>query len=279
MSPLEPKLTFDLERNPALTVVATYERTIGASLERVWENVLDWEHLPWLHGKAFADITCQAAGPWGWRAEVVYVGGTARSHLELLIDHANGRYVTRVLDGAGSGGEIWTTLTKETAQETVIGVEFCQALEPDQDADAMGAGYVALYSRLWDEDEQMMQARQRELDRRRTRDDETQTRIELGHRDALLPRLPLDVEAFGSRLRVYADEGGLKLHGLVCPHLLGPLEADGDALICPWHGYRFSRETGHSCDGKRLWIANPARIAIEDDRVFLLRESGGSRLD
>ncbi|MFT4798475.1 MAG: hypothetical protein ACI9W1_001910, partial [Candidatus Azotimanducaceae bacterium] len=27
-----------------LVEVATYERTINASLERVWENVKDWEH-------------------------------------------------------------------------------------------------------------------------------------------------------------------------------------------------------------------------------------------
>ena len=37
-----------------LNVVATYRRTIHASLERIWENVLDWEHLPWLHRSAFA---------------------------------------------------------------------------------------------------------------------------------------------------------------------------------------------------------------------------------
>ena len=31
---------------PNLTRVATYERLIRAPEERVWENVLDWEHLP-----------------------------------------------------------------------------------------------------------------------------------------------------------------------------------------------------------------------------------------
>ena len=40
----------------ALTSVAVYERTIRASLERVWENVLDWEHLPWLHRRTFGHI-------------------------------------------------------------------------------------------------------------------------------------------------------------------------------------------------------------------------------
>ncbi|TMP97098.1 MAG: hypothetical protein E6L09_13880 [Verrucomicrobia bacterium] len=27
-----------------------------ASLERIWENVRDWEHLPWLHRRSFLDI-------------------------------------------------------------------------------------------------------------------------------------------------------------------------------------------------------------------------------
>ena len=39
---------------PELISVAVYRRRIGASLERVWENVRDWEHLPWLHRQSFA---------------------------------------------------------------------------------------------------------------------------------------------------------------------------------------------------------------------------------
>lgn len=33
-----------------MTLLSTCQRTIHASLERVWENILDWEHLPlaWL---------------------------------------------------------------------------------------------------------------------------------------------------------------------------------------------------------------------------------------
>jgi len=42
--------------SPGLDRVATLRRTIGASLERVWENVFDWEHLPWLHRQDFASI-------------------------------------------------------------------------------------------------------------------------------------------------------------------------------------------------------------------------------
>jgi hypothetical protein len=61
-------MTEKLTRDSDLTTVATYRRTIGASAERVWENVLDWEHLPWLHSGSFSDIVCNGAGEWGWRA-------------------------------------------------------------------------------------------------------------------------------------------------------------------------------------------------------------------
>ncbi len=52
------------------TRVAVYRRTIRASLARAWENVLDWEHLPWLHRSAFSDIEHIDSGAWGWRARV-----------------------------------------------------------------------------------------------------------------------------------------------------------------------------------------------------------------
>ncbi len=44
--PLQSNAT---EFNPnalAMVKAADYRREIGASIERVWENVHDWEHLP-----------------------------------------------------------------------------------------------------------------------------------------------------------------------------------------------------------------------------------------
>jgi len=262
-TPSPPDL--DLSRNPALTAVATYRRTIGASLERVWENVRDWEHLPWLHARAFAQIECTGEGEWGWRACVVYPGGGTKSNIELLIEGAESRYVTRVLDGPGADGEIWTSLQVKGERETDIVVEFLRALAPGEEADAVGAGYLGLYSMLWDDDEVMMQARQRELDRRDASAGAPPA-IDLGSREALAARLPLDLEAFGGRVRVYEQAGELGVHGLVCPHRLGPLEASAEdprVLVCPWHGYRFSRETHASCDGRRYRVANPARLVVE----------------
>ena len=63
--------TNPLARNPNgldMNLVATYPRLIGASLQRVWENVLDWEHLPHLHATSFGYCELDEAGDWGWRS-------------------------------------------------------------------------------------------------------------------------------------------------------------------------------------------------------------------
>ena len=32
-----------------LSLAATYTREVRAGIKRIWENVLDWEHLPAVH--------------------------------------------------------------------------------------------------------------------------------------------------------------------------------------------------------------------------------------
>lgn len=48
--------------------VGQYQRRMPVSLARMYENALDWEHLPWLHSSSFTAIECIESGDWGWRA-------------------------------------------------------------------------------------------------------------------------------------------------------------------------------------------------------------------
>jgi nitrite reductase/ring-hydroxylating ferredoxin subunit len=265
-------MTENLTRDSDLTTVATYRRTIGASAERVWENVLDWEHLPWLHSGSFSDIVCNGAGEWGWRAQVRYPGGDHQSNIELLTERFADRYVTRVLDGPGAGGEVWTSVKGVDAHKTDIVVEFCARVPEGVEPDSMGAGYVALYQGLWDEDERMMQQRQLALDKLATKPVSTAGAkaptepIELGTRADLRAKLPLRVEAFGEQVQVVELDGDFIVHSLVCPHSLGPLAdvpiVDGE-VTCPWHGYRFDVRTGRSCDGNRLRLHAGVRLEVD----------------
>lgn len=153
----------------SLTLVATYHRTIRASLERIWENVRDWEHLPWLHRASFRSVELLEQTPISWRARVTMPPADAprEAEIELQMDTPNLRYWSRTLSGQGAGGEILTRLTPVEVHRTNIVVEFRALVANPKQADAAGAAYVRLYQRLWDEDEQMMKRRQELIDRGR----------------------------------------------------------------------------------------------------------------
>lgn len=51
--------------------IGNYRRRMPVSLARMYENALDWEHLPWLHSSSFRSIKCHDAGDWGWHATAV----------------------------------------------------------------------------------------------------------------------------------------------------------------------------------------------------------------
>ena len=148
--------------NPQLDRVAVYQRSVPVSLERVWENVLDWEHLPWLHDSSFLDAEVIEAGQWGWRAKLGIPpakGKRREIELELLIDDSGDRYVSRTTRGQGAGTEIWTTLEAQGSERTGVAIEFWLPDVPPDKAAALGTRFTQLYTKLWDEDEHMMTRR------------------------------------------------------------------------------------------------------------------------
>lgn len=256
---------------PGLALAATYERHVAASVARVWENVLDWEHLPWLHARAFCGIEPIAASPDGWEARVALPPAESPHwiQIEVRLDRPRLRYVTRTLRGAGAGSEIWTTLEPRAPHETRVHVEFHLCGLPDAALPQAGAAYVELYRGLWDEDEAMMVERERVLGARRAHAPATSdvfAPVSLGARDALEAKLPLVIEVGGRRVRVVSHDGTLRAHAAECPHLGGPLDrcdvgADG-TLTCPWHGWRFDVNGGRrvDADGPSLWT-----LAVVED--------------
>jgi nitrite reductase/ring-hydroxylating ferredoxin subunit len=252
--------------SPSLTRVASYRRTVHASEARVWENVRDWEHLPWLHAASFRSIDCLDEGAWGWRARIG-LEPAREIELELRIDSASSRYVSRTLDGPGQGSEIWTRVSPLAAERTEVEVEFwLPAVDPARAAE-LGSAYTRLYQRLWDEDEEMMVRRAEQLAAARAGEPEPKVPLPLGPLAALRARLPALVEWGGRRWRIVEVGGQLAVHATVCPHRLGPLEdapveADG-CVRCPWHGYRFDVQSGHSADGRRLRLARAPELSID----------------
>jgi len=240
-------------------LASIYDRTIAASVARVWENVLDWEHLPWLHRASFSDVRLVDESPDGWRGWVTSRGrALAESLVDVRLDRGALRYVTRTVDGEGAGSAITTVLEPLSARSTKIRVEFALPEADPERARQIGAAYVQLYARLWDEDEAMMVRRQAILDgsgRRHARDDGASRELKLGPIDELKRRLPLVLTVGGREIRLVEVDGTVRVHPTVCPHLGGPLaEAplEDGCVTCPWHGYRYDLSSGRCVSGAAL---------------------------
>lgn len=252
-----------------LTRVAVYRRRVGAPAERVWENVRDWEHLPWLHRASFRSIALEAEGAWGWRARVGLppVPDGPEILLELRIAEDAPRYVARTLAGPGRGSEIHTQLHAVGDAATDVEVEFWLPDVAPERAAALAAAYTDLYRRLWDEDEAMIRRRSAELAALRSAPEDAPAELALGPLDALRARLPLCVALAGARWRLVEHAGDVLAHAASCPHWRGPLDeatlaADG-TLTCPWHGWRFDVRSGRSADEHGVRLPAPPRVEVD----------------
>ena len=252
----------------ALALVATYTRRVHASAERVWENVHDWEHLPYLHGGSFRGIRCSRADATGWRAHVALAGG-AEIDLELALEADARSYHSRTLGGPGAGGDIFTRVSEAAPDATDIEVKFLAPGVPENARPALAAAFVKLYTRLWDEDEAMMRRRQAFLDGASPRVPRAGARPPhlLGNAHALRERLPLAVEFDAGHFVVREHAGGLVAHSATCPHWgasLAGAQIDGNAVVCPWHGYRYDLTTGRGPASQRCRMPARAEVRVSE---------------
>ena len=265
-----------MEAPPATDAIAHYRRQVDASEARVWENVLDWEHLPWLHRHSFSDLEPLSASRTGWRVSVRSGSGGPSLELELETHRADGAYVARTLAGPGAGTEIWTRLRAVHDRATEIDVAFHVPGIPAEARADVGREFVQLYTRLWDEDEAMMQRRQNVLDEGLLGARPAPgPPILLGPAGELRRRAPLVVDAGGVALRIVVRGADLFAHSSVCPHLGGPLGEDLEdgCVRCPWHGYRFDPASGaaHGSHGLRLPFARRIEVDPDTGEARLLR--------
>lgn len=251
----------------ALCLAGTYRRTVAASVARIRENVLDWEHLPALHASSFAACELVDADAAGWRIRITNAGSATPQILKLDMAADTSRYRVTTEAGPGATSEIRVSVTPHGPHESGVVVEYHVPETDPARLAKIGESFVAIYTRLWDEDEAMMVAREAALAPR--------------PRQPAPQRLDLDAAAtidvpmlfdFGpGRFRLVRHQGALLAHSATCPHWLGPIDGDIDAqgcVTCPWHGYRFDVTTGRSADGRGLRLAPAPAIRIENGRVI-----------
>jgi len=244
----------------------TYRRSLPVTLARLYENALDWEHLPWVHPSSFRRIECLDFTANSWRARTESPGGAA-SVIELTLDRDSRRWITRVLDGAGAGNEIWTHAFPIGSQQVDIVVDFFLPRVPAGQRTAAGAAYADLYARLYDEDVAMMVERSRQLDRRQGEaHPDAQRSVVLGRREAL--EVPLAITLGGREFIVVESAGALYAVPAQCPHQLGPLgvgRVEGGVVVCPWHGDRFDLATGRNLSGRPCHLQSLPQVTAAAD--------------
>ncbi|MEM8499995.1 MAG: Rieske (2Fe-2S) protein [Pseudomonadota bacterium] len=237
--------------------VGSYRRRLPVSLERMYENALDWEHLPHLHNSSFTKIDCVDAGTWGWRATVIDVNGQV-NELELKLDRSRRRWITSNLSGPNEGAEIWTLVSPLGPHELEIVVDFFVPDVPLESREKLGRVYASVYTQLYDEDERMMVARQQAIDGRAGASTSAVGDLSIGALEALESGSVVTYRGRDYVLRCLAEDSvhatldDWVVYPRLCPHQLGPLD-EGDVVdgvvSCPWHGYKFDVRTGENLTG------------------------------
>ncbi|MFN4112532.1 MAG: Rieske (2Fe-2S) protein [Sphingomonadaceae bacterium] len=255
--------------------LGSYARVLPVSLTRMIENAYDWEHLPFVHPLSFAAIALLDEGEWGWRAKVALPSEADQTQLiELLVDREANAWVTTVIDGPGSGLRIHTVARALSDSQIVIDVRFLLPERPDEPAhEAMILGILQTqYTRLYDEDEALMVARQEALDQRKQRVAMAPSSHDFGAEATLDRDRPHLFTVSTGRFVLRHYRGRWVAHAAVCPHMLGPLsEADigpDDLITCPWHGYRFALADGAEHRGRCGALAQSPKLALIDEHLI-----------
>lgn len=256
-----------------LSLAGAYTRRVQASLARIWENVFDWEHLPALHEGTFRSVELVETRGDDWTVRFAGTGGGAPEVIRLASDREAGRYVVTTLEGVGTRSEIRVQLTAVEEHLTDVAVAYAVPETCPERLARIGAGFVALYERLWDEDEAMMRRRETQLRALRRRFAPSEP-VPLGAAAEVDAALPLTVEYGGEMFRVIRDGDQRLAHAAVCPHWLGPLDAaqlEQGVVRCPWHGWRFDVRTGECLDGHACRLPAPPRVVEHDGMLVLAR--------
>jgi nitrite reductase/ring-hydroxylating ferredoxin subunit len=251
----------------------TYHRELPVTIERLYENAIDWEHLPYLHRSSFARIECADAGVWGFCARLwPQPYNEQRSVvIELRLNPEVQRWITSTLDGPGTGTEVWTHAFSLSERRTLVVVDFFVPGIDEAHRIEIGRFYTDLYTRLYDEDVLMMSERQAQLDRVVSAAQNAEP-VLLGPLAEVRRRLPITTEVGGRKFCIVESGGELVAYSTVCPHLLGPLGESKvrDGIVeCPWHGYRYDIRTRNCVSGANLKLAMAPRVRIRDSCVML----------
>lgn len=240
-------------------------RHLPVSLERLYENLLDWQRLPHVHAGDVQAVRGRSWGAWGWQADIADRHGRW-ALVALELDRGRRRWSARWRSGPRAGWRMDGEAEPAPAGAPGLTVTV-RCLLPSRSgrgADRIGRVWAAWLTGFSALDEAMMVDRQRQLDRRIDRARDAERHLDLGPVDDL--RLPCTVTLAGREFVVARVADALCAFPARCPHQLGPLQAgalaDGQ-VACPWHGDRFDVATGENLSGRPCVLSHLPEVRVD----------------
>lgn len=209
-----------------MRLVGTYDRDLGASLDRLIENALDWEHLPYVHADSFTALSIIGADSSGWRADATIAGGQTLE-VSLALDDDRQGWITETRGEATLLSRIESRAAATSDDSCRVSVRFYLPQSTEASELSAGAYFEALYAKLYDEDEALMIAR--------------------------ASAISMGAKGHVDRRTVTLADGSVHSIPKICPHQGLPLTTEPDAdghITCPWHGYQFDVRTGLCVSGQ-----------------------------
>ncbi len=265
------------EDHSNLFVLGTDRHDLAVPMARMVENVLDWEHLPWVHPENFVSSEHIEHGRRWYRARFGN-SGTPKTYNQVLVvlhasDRSHSRWSIILEEGPRAGHVVYTTAERLDEERIVTHVTFYSPTRPRNEVTrrAMFAVFKKQYDQIYDQDLEMMRDRQEALNRLTTRASDVSLDAPLGTVEAVGARLPILLTHQGRRFWIRTGPAGLEAVAADCAHRLGllPCTAHGEVSVCPLHGYAFDLVRGRSADGRGLKLATPPQVDIRDGQVWL----------
>ncbi|MCB9684411.1 MAG: Rieske (2Fe-2S) protein [Alphaproteobacteria bacterium] len=267
----DPPFEIGPELLAGLHPLGRYERRFPVSVDRYYENLLDWEHLPHLHPTNFGGVQLLAKGDRWWTALVATAReDTPTRPTSVVVAEDRSAYAVR-----NPTETVFVRLTEVGPHEVLADVSFHSVREPRNAVvrEALFDLYRKQFLTLSGEDLDAMLTREEALARLARRESEVAEGTCLGTVDEVAARVPFVTTWLGSRFWVVRSGDGFVAHAADCPHMLGPVtpmdEACGREVSCPWHAYRFDALTGDSTDARGLRLRPPFTLAVVEGRVHV----------
>ncbi len=251
--------------------ICKFKTTIKSNKIRMFENVLDWEHLPHVHPTSFTSIKLLEKENTSLRCKVGLWPPFLGLNQEIYMRSSMRRniWTVNVRKGFMKGLCVHSKMKELHGDEISVDIDFYIPKEKFYYYLLSPLLWLS-YLKIYKEDSDMMIERQAQLDKFKNSSLEGRNIIELGTKEKVIEKLPFSFDLKGHKFALDYLDGKLRAYDVICPHMLRDLsdvKVKNGEITCPWHDYSFSLKTGCSRSND-LKLKNAPKILELDGVLF-----------